>query len=156
MAASISSLIYFLNDYFVSIFLFSAYSWNLSSHNWHLSSYFCTYYFLNKSVNAFWGAKLAFLCLIYFSLLKKFFFLNISLDSSNLGRMKGKFYLKNFYISGTVLSSIKNWNMFSKLARIIYLKLFRKYWSLFSYPLQLSSLISSFNEAALSFPISIN
>jgi hypothetical protein len=52
-------------------------------------SYYLNYFMI--------GAKLVLLSLLYFSLYEMFlFFANISLFSSNLGKIKGKLSLKNY------------------------------------------------------------
>jgi len=78
--------------------------------------------------------------------------MNTSLGSLKLGRIKLKDYMKDS-ISFTLLSISKNSKTSSKFEITNVLNSFKKYLSRFSKLLQLSNLISSLREAALSLPI---
>ena len=78
--------------------------------------------------------------------------MNTSLGSLKLGRIKLKDYMKDS-ISFTLLSISKNSKTSSKFEITNVLNSFKKYLSRFSKLLQLSNLISSLRDAALSLPI---
>lgn len=72
---------------------------------------------------------------------------------TQLGSINGKFFIKNALSSLTVNPPITNLNIYLKSSNTKYLKLFKKYFNLFSQPFTPKSLISSLNEADLSLPI---
>lgn len=71
----------------------------------------------------------------------------------NDGRINGKLWRKNTLTYSSFRSAITNRNIYLKSSSTKYLKLFRKYFNLFSYPLTPNNFIYSLSEAVRSFPI---
>lgn len=71
----------------------------------------------------------------------------------NDGRINGKLLRKNILTYSSFRSAITNLKIYLKSSSTKYLKLLRKYFNLFSYPLTPNNFISSLSEAVRSFPI---